>query len=167
MTQRNPHRRGKPKHKKRKPRETATDILLQRVRESEHFKDHGVLIETPGLVRMSRVLLDFAKPYIDPYDDHDLKRAIMSLAIIAWNISLLPQLGTEENLVKLITPVLGSKPSATHLAEHNKQLRGMVAHKERFFPQYDRVIFDYEIKFVGEEMRLAVVSKPLAEHEEK
>lgn len=91
----------------------------------------------------------------------------MSLAIIAWNLALLPQLGTEEHLTKLITQALGSKPSASDMAEHHKQLRGMVAHKERFFPQYDSVILDYEIKFVGEEMRLAVVSKPLAEHEEE
>lgn len=66
MAQPKPKRHGKPKPKKRKPQITATDILLQRVRESEHFKDHGVLIEMPGQVRMSRVLLDFAKPYLEP-----------------------------------------------------------------------------------------------------
>ncbi|MEK7728958.1 MAG: hypothetical protein AAB354_11130 [candidate division KSB1 bacterium] len=163
MAQRKQTNRRKAKHKKPPPVKTATDILLQRVHKNGVFHDHVIMVQTPGVVKLSAVLLEYAKPYMELSDDPESKRTALRAAIVAWNLALTPRLATDDALNEIMTKALGRIPETHKAAYYRRELRDMIARKNSLFAHDDRLVLDYEITFVNGELRLAVVSKPLHE----
>ena len=64
-------------------------ILLNRVRASQHFHNTQVMVNPAGTEKMSEVILRFAAPF----KDHDglVPRAMLEIAIIIWNASFMPK----------------------------------------------------------------------------
>jgi hypothetical protein len=60
-------------------------VLLKRVRASQHFHNTQVMVNPAGTEKMSEVILRFA----EPFKDHDglVPRAMIEIAIILWNAS--------------------------------------------------------------------------------
>src|SRR6266850_2043013 len=63
-------------------------VLLNRVRASQHFQNTQVMVNPAGTEKMSEVILRFA----EPFKDHDglVPRAMLEIAIILWNASFMP-----------------------------------------------------------------------------
>ena len=63
-------------------------VLLKRVRASQHFHNTQVMVNPAGTEKMSEVILRFA----EPFKDHDglVPRAMIEIAIIMWNVSFMP-----------------------------------------------------------------------------
>src|SRR5215813_1934593 len=64
-------------------------ILLNRVRASQHFQNTQVLVNPAGTEKMSEVILRFAEPLKD--EDGMVPKALLEIAIIIWNASFTPQ----------------------------------------------------------------------------
>lgn len=55
------------------------------------FRDHKFVIEPPGQIKMSDVLLDFVAPYRHFVNTIEAYRKLLLVAVIAWNAALLPE----------------------------------------------------------------------------
>jgi len=64
-------------------------ILLKRVRTSQHLQDAQVIVNPAGTEKMSEVILRFAEPFKD--DDGVVSKAMIEMAIIIWNASFMPK----------------------------------------------------------------------------
>src|SRR5438128_7953246 len=63
-------------------------ILLKRVRASQHLPNTQVIVNPAGTEKMSEVILRFAEPLKDAYGM--LPKAMLEMAIILWNASFMP-----------------------------------------------------------------------------
>ena len=62
-------------------------VLLNRVRASQHVPNTQVIVNPVGTEKMSEVILRFA----EPFKDHEglIPRAMFEIAIILWNVSFM------------------------------------------------------------------------------
>ena len=113
---------------------------------------------------MSEVLADFVEPYMDSVDTEEAYRRLLTLALMAWNASFLP----EEEQQDMIDRVLEAGIPAGN-DELKAGLKGIVnmllARKKAQFSQYTRNIIDFEVTDRGDSYQVAVVSR-LEEDEE-
>ncbi len=127
---------------------------LKKRAESEGFLPGQKLIvqETRGR-KMSEVLLDFARPYLDLATDSDAERKAIALSAMAWNVALLPLEEHAEKIAKLTS-------AFPDFADDLKQImHEMIQRKLLFFPDIRRIVVSYEvIELGGERLHLSVIS---------
>ena len=75
--------------------------LLQRIEERRDTLGVDLRIDTNKPVKMSEVILDFAKPLLHLARDFDEQEKAVKLAILAWNSSLLPGKELQKSLDKI------------------------------------------------------------------
>src|SRR5260370_2153287 len=71
-----------------------------------------ILHDPPGMVKMSKVLEDFAKPYMESNPTEEPLRKLLNVAIVAWNAALLPPI-ERDKLLRETEETLPAK-SRTH-----------------------------------------------------
>src|SRR5215510_2047957 len=64
-------------------------VLLKRVRASQHFHNTQVIANPAGTEKMSEVILRFAEPFKDAYGM--VSKEMLEIAIIIWNASFMPK----------------------------------------------------------------------------
>src|SRR5690242_15736192 len=64
-------------------------VLLNRLRASQHLPNTQVIVNPAGTEKMSEVILRFAEPFKD--EDGMVPKALLEIAIIIWNASFMPQ----------------------------------------------------------------------------
>jgi len=105
---------------------------------------------------MSEVLTDFIEPYLEFTDTEEAYRKLLTLAIVAWNTSLLP----EEKQQDMIDETLEAMPETAE--EVKTGLREIVnllmARKKVYFSEYRRMILGYELTDTGKGYYLSVAS---------
>lgn len=109
-----------------------------------------VLNATPGVKKMSAVILDFAQPWLaearDDQDAHD----ILGVAVLAWNLSLLSPPECERQFQELLVPKLGR--------QHQIIVRKMITRRRTHFANHYRQVLDYVIGSKGNQLNLEVLS---------
>src|SRR5213593_1586869 len=78
-------------------------VLLQRVRASQHFQNTQVMVNPAGTEKMSEVILRFAESLKDEYGM--VPKAMVEMAIIIWNASFMPkdmQIKAVEDIVNVL-----------------------------------------------------------------
>ena len=124
--------------------------LIERVRRSMPDKPIKALQNPDGLEKMSEVLKDFAQPWLDLARTEEECARVIGLAIIAWNLALMPE---EERFTDFDSQSLAA------LGEPGLELlRFMIGRKLALFEGYNRPILDYELTGNGDKLRLNVVS---------
>jgi hypothetical protein len=125
--------------------------LVERVRHRE--EGIPVIKDPAGLEKMSKVIQDFAEPLLEQGSSGEEYRAAFGIAIIAWNLSLLPEAAREQKLTQSIRPELGPQGEAI--------LVTMVQRKLALYPDIQRQILDFELTPMGgDEFHLDVMSSP-------
>ena len=94
-----------------------------------------------GDKKMSQVLIEFIEPYADDVDTDESFKKLVTIAIVAWNASLLPDKDREDLIDKTITIL---QPELRQ--EMKGILEGMIRRKEAHFSLIRRMIIDYEIE---------------------
>lgn len=97
-----------------------------------------------GLPKMSETLIKFAEPYLDRGHGLDVFRAGVSMAAMAWNLTLLPPSRRDreiEFLFATIGPIFDGMDRATFHA----MLHEMVLRKEMLFGDDLRLIAGYDV----------------------
>ena len=138
----------------RRTSSSGQQILLNRVRASQHFQNTQVMVNPTGIEKMSEVILRFA----EPFKDHDglVPRAMLEIAIIIWNASFMPS-----NMQrKALEDVVNVLPS-----DNTEARREMffIAHmllerKKQYFSDNQRMIMDYHITESAHSIHVDVVS---------
>ena len=108
--------------------------------------------------KMSEVILDFAEPLLDFSEDSEDQRKSISIAIIAWNLSLLPE-GEQKTELANVRNHIETAPMGNSLSEDEFQIFAfMIDRKEKYFQNYKRMILDYEMVDTPQGLHLNVVS---------
>ena len=106
-----------------------------------------------GQQKMSRIFLDFVKPYTATAESEEQFRMAIQLGLIAWNIALIPAEVRKENLESLIHQAAPAS-AADFLAIVNE----MVERKERHFAHCRRWILAHHLTMTPRRPHLSVVS---------
>jgi hypothetical protein len=150
------------KEKKRKKRlkklkeRSARTQLLNRATKTIANSDKEVLVNPSGETKMSEVLLDFADPLLQMADEESEERNIMEMAILAWNLALLPLAERQELLSTFVDDSLSD--DGTSAEEIAGLIEWLVDRKIEYYIESDRFIVDYEFVGSGNRRRLYVVS---------
>lgn len=122
--------------------------LAERVRRSMPEEKVKILRDMPGTEKMSKVIKDFAAPWLDLARTEEEK--VIGLAILAWNRARLPEGERTQRLSKDLPGVRGDAGM--------DMPRSVIKHKLALFSHLNRIILDYEIADSGHGHQLNVVS---------
>jgi hypothetical protein len=129
-------------------------VLLKRVRASQHFHNTQVMVNPAGTEKMSEVILRFAEPFKDEYGT--VPKEMLEIAIILWNASFMPS----DMQRKAVEDVVNVLPS-----DNTEARREMffIAHmllerKKQYFSDNQRMIMDYHITESAHGIHVDVVS---------
>jgi len=127
----------------------ARATLLERHRKSAQGPDDVLLVDQPGVEKMSEVLGDFAKPWLAGAK-HEEVEGILTAAVLAWNMALLSERECELEFQEKFVPRL-DRPNQI-------MMRKMITRKRTGFARNDRMILDFEIGWKGELFDLQVIT---------
>lgn len=75
---------------------------LKRKLELGPFRTEKIVIEPCGEVKMSEVLMDFVEPYRELADAEEAYRKLLTLAVMAWNASFLPEKEQQDMIERVL-----------------------------------------------------------------
>ncbi|MGK7900541.1 MAG: hypothetical protein AB4352_03835 [Hormoscilla sp.] len=117
----------------------------------------NIVIEQPGTVKMSEVLTDFIQIYMELVDSQTALENLISLAVIAWNISLFAydegKYVEEPRIAEKFPKYIYIPESLFYLVNH------MISRKQLLFSEYHQEIIGFELKNTGNDFALLVSSK--------
>jgi len=106
--------------------------------------------------KMSEVLLDFVEPVLETFDHPEDFEAMVTLAVLCWNCSLLPANEQRKSLNKVINELGKSDP--TTRIEVEDCIRMLMERKKTVFANDIRMIANFEVVEERDGSRLVVVS---------
>jgi hypothetical protein len=116
-------------------------VLLNRLRASQHLPNTQVIINPAGTEKMSEVILRFA----ELFKDHDglVPRAMLEIAIIMWNASFMPM----DMQRKAVEDIVNVFPRDDIEARREMLLTAhrLLERKKQYFSHNKRMIMDYHI----------------------
>lgn len=122
--------------------------LLDRVRQS--LPDERIKIVNRHTGRkVSEVPTEFAEPWLDEARNDDQRKAVIGMAVLAWNMAAFPEPERWDGVSQEFAEKLGEPAKAI--------LQEMIARKLSVYPQENRTILDYDITGDGAKMRVEVV----------
>jgi len=109
--------------------------------------------------KLSAVILDFARPLTENVDDCHLDIAI-TLAILCWNVGLLPEDKQEQEL-RLIASKMSKDMRAGFADEMMTWTRCLLDRKKKLFGHDRRMVVNYTVENKGADFHLYVASTPV------
>jgi hypothetical protein len=143
----------KRKEQRRTP-SSGQQVLLNRVRASQHLPNTQVIINPVGTEKMSEVILQFAEPFKD--NDGLVPRAMLEIAIIMWNTSFMPM----DMQRKAVEDIVNVFPRDNSEARREMLLTAhmLLERKKQHFSDNKRMIMDYHITESAHSIHLDVMS---------
>ena len=145
------------KKKNKRKKKSPQSGFFEKVKNSNDLPISKLVIDPEGEARMSEAILEFTKPFLDKCEDEALERTIIALAILIWNMSLLPGKDREREIEKICS---GLSPSddANDLAALMGYVDIMLERKKKYYSENKRIIIKYQISGSGKNRRLDVAS---------
>jgi len=144
------------RRRKRQSKQKRFENLKKKL-EQGPFREDKIVIEPSGEVKMSEVLTDFVEPYFEFTETEEDYRKLLTLAVMAWNASFLPEKEQQE----MIDRVFGEGiPTGTEelKAGLKEIVNELIVRKKIYFSEYTRWIIDFEVTDMGRDYHLAVAS---------
>jgi len=139
-------RRQRRKEKKSKPGQGSASYLAP--------ADTRLVINPPGEVKMSEVLMELIQPEWNTCNTEDAMRKLLTLGMAAWNAALLPLDKRTAILDDLAATLPGQLRADFHLV-----IEPLIRRKEELFPHIRRPMLSYELTWLNpHEPHLTVVS---------
>ena len=149
-------KRAQKKKNKRKKKSPQTRYF-EKVENSNDLPISKLVVDPEAEAKMSEVILEFAKPFLDECEDEASEKKSIALAILIWNVSLFPEKDREWEIEKVC-----SKLSPSDDANDFSALMGyvdiMLERKKKYYSDNKRVIIKYQISGYGKNRRLDVAS---------
>jgi hypothetical protein len=140
--------------------QSALEKLKQKVIEEYGFNEEN--FDHFREYKLSSVLHDFLEPYIDGEETEEEYYSLITLGVLAWNLSFLSKKAQKKVLDELFQPnALMIQDRSEFIDDIKAVVRQMIVSKKRYFAKYKRYIIDFELKDEGDEFRLAVVSQAI------
>lgn len=103
--------------------------------------------------KMSEVILDFIAPYVPAAQSEGRYRALVSIAVVAWNASFFPPLERRRLVDSVIDQAMPDDAEDAKLV-----IEELVQRKERYFSDNKRMILSYDLTITKEGSHLSVAS---------
>jgi hypothetical protein len=124
-------------------------LLEERVR--QNMPEEKIKIVKRTGPKVSEIVKEIAMPWLDEARNTDQLKIVIGMAVLAWNMSLLPESERWEGMSPDFAAYL--KPEIRTIIED------MVARKMTLFPDETRSILDYEfVAGAGGQLRLEVAT---------
>lgn len=128
---------------------------LQKGEWGENFT--GIITGPKGEVKMSEVLKAFVEPYVDFARNRVQRERLISIAVIAWNLSLMPEDKRQTALDQSIEAGLeGNDPLVKQ--DIREMIDDLIARKLKLFAKNKRFIVDFQLQDTGKAFHLSVAS---------
>ena len=105
--------------------------------------------------KMSKILLDFAEPWLEDAPDFEAKKDTISFAIICWNCAVSQERGAEDSLDMVLEKLGRGKD---FVKEFESFAEPMLQRKRMLFADNKRFIMDWQYVEEDDCNRLYVVS---------
>jgi hypothetical protein len=133
---------------------TAKKELQKKLRDRMGGKE-VIIIESADGVKMSEVLEAFIEPYMEFAETEESFQKLVTIAVVAWNTSLLPR----NEQTKVVNDLLQSLPPETQ-ADAKSIVKELMRRKRRYFSKIRRAIIDFEVADTKDGFHLMVASTP-------
>jgi hypothetical protein len=124
----------------------------------------GMVMNPEGEVKMSEVLQAFVEPYLDLARNRGQREKLFSIAVIAWNLAIMPEKDRQPMIDQLINVGLkGTDPLAQQ--DTREIIDEFIDRKQKFFAKHKRYVVDFQLQDIGKQFHLSVastLSNPLA-----
>ena len=131
--------------------------VLNRVKSTAEWSNFEILTDVPNVEKMSEVILNFAEPLIEEAGDDDKAyKMAVTLAILVWNVSLMPK--DEQDALLHVELKEASGLSAEDHAASLLVAEMLLKRKQKHFKGINRLIVDYEIRCTKKNRHLYVAS---------
>jgi hypothetical protein len=108
-----------------------------------------------GISKMSEVLEEFVMPYLEAVHNHEHRHKMITIAVIAWNIALLPEELWESDMQPFLSAITDDDIARQGFQEILLQL---ISRKLLYFPDDRRSIVDFQVIDRGAQFHLSVAS---------
>jgi hypothetical protein len=113
----------------------------------------------PGQVKMSEVLEDFVEPYLHEAPSFGDKERLFSIAVMAWNIAIMPESEQQPFIDQMIEETLGTTDDRLQ-KDTRAVLAEMMVRKKTKFADNCRMIAEFQLQDMGQSFHLSVASLP-------
>lgn len=132
--------------------------LLNKLQKSKYLSGRMTVVDAPGEEKMSEVISDFAKPLLENCnDDNELIKKALSIAIIVWNITLLPDKDQDNAIQDIISKLSPSENASDHVTMMS-YIDMLKERKKKYFSNNKRAIVSYHFSVVQQGIHLEVAS---------
>ena len=151
-----PEKKTKRRRRRKKPKQF--EDLRKRIKQGP-FQDYELIPASDEKVKMSIVLVEFIEPYVEHTDSEESYRKLLTLAVLAWNASFLPEIEHQDMINRVFDEGLPTetKELRTGLKDIVYQL---IARKQAYFSKYKRNIIEFEVVDLGDQYHILVASTP-------
>jgi hypothetical protein len=118
--------------------------------------------QTRPAIKISEAILKLAEPLRAHYREPHRMQAIISIAVMAWNISLFPdeeQSHVQGMLLERLPPQLGGEDVGVLL----QTIDTLIARKTLLYPHVREYILTHQLSFVDNQVTLTVGTAPVPE----
>jgi hypothetical protein len=136
----------------------ALEKLEQKVKQgplSEKFA--GMVMNPQGEVKMFEVLEELVEPYLDFTRNFSQREKLFSLALVAWNIALMPENERQQMIDQVIEQGMGGNDPLAR-QDAREIIDGLIARKQKLFADNKRYIIDFQLQDMGQTFHLSVAS---------
>lgn len=148
---------GSPRSKRHKQRSKEASEVLDAFgkRVTEEYKDSNLkFVRNPkGKEKMSAVFFDFIKPYMEHATTKDAFENLVVMGLAAWNAATFQGREREETVKKFLKlmPWRDRRDAQAILEE-------MIERKDKYYPENNRLILDYQLTMTQNGPHLSVIS---------
>ncbi|MBD2464833.1 hypothetical protein H6G89_27915 [Oscillatoria sp. FACHB-1407] len=137
--------------------DAALEKLEKRVQANAASLNIAGMVKNPaGQEKMSDVLEAFVEPYLDDAETFEAQQKLFTIAIVAWNLALMPDDKRPAELKNFVQKLAGSNKQFA--ADTTAILEEFIERKQQFFANNKRYIIDFELQKMGKTHHLSVVS---------
>lgn len=105
----------------------------------------NMVMNPQGVAKMSEILQAFVEPYKETAHDFAEVESLLGLAVLAWNIALIPKKNRQETMDSML-PQLTSEMDQTIKAEMQSLIHELIERKDRYFSDCKRFITSFDLQ---------------------
>jgi hypothetical protein len=158
-------RRRQQRLARQQAREEKRELSGQEVLEKQRARRHQATIDPAVDTHMAAVMQEFVQPYLVAADTDELLEKLYGLASVAWNASFVDEQAQTAEMDKIIGDIA---PGAPRRKRENMRalIAHMIARRKQLFSEHQRLIVNYKLHPIGQELHLTVASMPVGPQNE-
>ena len=145
---------GARKKKERRKVKKVQKNAAVKIAKERSVPESSVIVEPRGVDKMSEIILDFAEPFLEFVDN---EKAILTLAMAAWNIAIFPEEDRDAKIDELVIKCF-PQDDPQPLEVIKAVVGRLITRKLKLYPDNKRILLGYEFIESGNRRMLNVMS---------